>query len=1583
MSAARRAAVVLATLLVSLALAEADDRPRSPRPPAEKKPTPLHRILADQLAEARQAIGKASWLQAARLLQGLLDRDEDIWLEDEGVGLRREAQRLLATLSPEGRKAYRELAGPAAARLLAKARTGKDDAALRQIVERYLHSDSGPEALALLARKEAEAGHHFEAAQTFALLEHRATADWPVEDLYRAARAYRDSGDDLRAEQMTQLLLDRLGRDTLRLGRRKLGRDELRQQLSRPAADDPTEWQLYRGDPRRTGQAKGNVPVLDRKWWMPTSEAGADSQLENRLKAAETHLRSQNRPVLHSAFPITAVGIHGKTGQPVPLVVCRGHGGIMGINALIGTLMWRQPATWSLESLLSENPEGGAARNQAIMQWLQFYIDQKMRPEIVFENSVIGSLSADSSFVYAVDDLAVPPPPQVVGSSSDRDNVAGPTFRLRPPDFSEQDRGLGGVAGPTFRLLQLRLSFSEQDRALGDEEMSKAVHRSVLYACSLTRSGALEWRLGEEGGELSDCLFLGPPLPLDGKLYLLVEKEQELRLVCVDPTAPDTRPGKRAGRMMAKVLWMQTLGTTHQKLEMDVVRRTTAIPLAFAEGVLVCPTYVGSVVGIDPLRKRLLWKYIYKQADKPKDKMAAPGSWKYPTPVVSDGKVVFTAPDTHELHCLSLREGARLWTVPQKDDDLCLAAVKDARVLVVTGKGMRGLSLASGTTAWVLTAGRPSGEGALVGQDYYLPVQEYAVSRKPGIAIIDVAAGRLLAFVPMQKRRGPDDKEYLEAPGNLLFTHGLLISQTSREISAYQQAAEQLKEIKKRLADNPLDPLALMDRAMLRLSQRDRIAAIEDLRKVLGQKPSEEIATEANAALYQALTDLVRSDFDHAEPYLKLYEEVCTRKPREPEKSPQLEKEYRRRGFHYHLLVGQGRERQGRLRDALRAYFGAQQYDLAGDLMDDPDDPHRQLSPEVWLRGRIRRLLEKATPAQRKELEEEIDRHRPRTDADPLTSLRRHVALLAPETAVGCAARLRLARQLMAAQAHDEADMLLQEVRRHGSTEQAAGAVHLLAELMLDRGLPADAAHYYRLLRRDFAEACLPGGKTGAEVWKDVAADKRLLPYLDGPARARGEARVRLEELERRTAAPMVLAQPRGEVLPFLQARDVGVVLGWHARLLLRSTATGEVLWNEALGKKVLRDEEDLASDRGRPDLEYHPLGTLLFLALGPDLVVADAARRQVLWTKRLLHPEEDYRRQNHFRVDRDLFPERWITFPENGWAQEVTEAPVVGPSVVCVRAEEGLLGLDPLTGKTLWKRTDVPRRASLFGDDSHVCLVERGEENRPVSTRVFRTADGSPVAAKDCSALYHNRLGVRGSRLLLGGKEGDKVTLRLYDVPAGKDVWRHSYPTRTILLHSTSEDFTGSVSPKGVVSVLDAATGKEVLHDEMTAEDLQDVETIHLLADASLFYLACNRPLPFNLEVLGGVESVLASGSGLWSVPINGQLYAFSRTEKCLRWKSEAKEQRLVMNHLAESPCVLLASSAPRPGFFVTDDRKNWAAALTVIDKWSGVVRYEEDRLRPPETFHSLLLTSQTGRLDFVGHKSRLTVEWKKGKDT
>jgi hypothetical protein len=178
-------------------------------------------------------IADGDWKDALRLLQHLLDRQEDVLAAvkrqepgGEGtalVSVRGEAQRLLAALPEAGREFYEKTYGPDATDLLRQARLLGDDRLLAEVARRYLYTASGPEVVQDLARAHYRAGHGMAAALRYEqLLAHRGVARWPAEDLHQAALALRRASLRPAAETIGKELLNRAGAGGVRIGERTL-----------------------------------------------------------------------------------------------------------------------------------------------------------------------------------------------------------------------------------------------------------------------------------------------------------------------------------------------------------------------------------------------------------------------------------------------------------------------------------------------------------------------------------------------------------------------------------------------------------------------------------------------------------------------------------------------------------------------------------------------------------------------------------------------------------------------------------------------------------------------------------------------------------------------------------------------------------------------------------------------------------------------------------------------------------------------------------------------------------------------------------------------------------------------------------------------------------------------------------------------------------------------------------------------------------------------------------------------------------------------------------------------------------------
>jgi outer membrane protein assembly factor BamB len=1512
--------------------------------------------IKGRLQAAADFIKGEDWRPAVIVLQTILDQPEDAFvpLTEKGAGGKEvsvvvsahtAANRLLAGLPAAGRKVYEREYGGKAAELLAAGKKEQDREALAEVSQRYLYTEAGPEATERLAWLLHQRGDMASAALAFArLIERTGLEKLEPLTLFRAALVFQGARDTNHRERVWKQLAAKAP-NGLRVAGRDFSLNELKQEIDKAAprsAGAPSGYPMLGGDATRTAQGAGGAPFMQPDW---TQKLLIDQQVKTWIhdspQSAVKMLEGRGHPVLPAQFPVAATG-PGRDGKPRSLVIFRSYGGIHAVDANTGKLPWISKSFWSMEAMQADSQ-----KQQPLASWVQWWV-QSGKPEVLLENSTVGSLSTDGTLVYAVDDLAVPP-----GDSQ---------LAIRP----------GGR--------------TPNEPVLWNQVINDAIQHNKLQAIELL-TGRTKWELGgkipagegagKDPKDLRDSYFLGPPLPLEGRLYFINEKAQQLRLVCFDPgRLPAHNPS--AKDLHDAIAWVQPLATAREKITQDFWRRITAAQIAYGEGVLVCPTNAGVILGVDLLGHRLLWANAYREPPPDHPGREIPITWKVPGPVVQDGKVVFTAIDSEALHCLDLRTGANLWRQKRQQGDLYLAGVYAGRVVVVGKAYCRALALADGHELWRVTTGLPSGRGTASDNVYYLPLREEAGTKTPAVVAIDLMKGKVVS----RARSRPDSLErgLSAVPGNLTFFGGYVISQNATEVAGLPLLKTKIEQINRLLEKNPNDPAGLYERGELRLDQGNLLGAVEDLRAARANKPEEELGRLIRAKLYEALTQLLQADFSGGEKYLKEYEEL-SKTPVDPKATPEQQQEQeaagRQRRATYLMLVGHGYEQQGRLVPALEAYLEFAAQGDPSERLSVVDDPTLKVAPRLWVAGRIRAMLAAARPPSRQLLEEGIDKHwKAAQKANDLDALRRFVDVFG-DSRVGREARLALAEQLVAAaRSLPEAERQLILLSRQKDDPQKAGqAIEALARLMVRRGLREDAVHYYRVLKTEFAATIIRDGKTGADLWEGITTDKRFLPYLHQDGGETGRSRVKATGEQGNfpmTQADMIYTfLPEGDVLPFFERYRVCLNYNTnHFKLIDRRT--GQEKWEAVLRPNNFTTHMQWLNNfnNGNPKaptaatLGYRTVGHLLVLNLGQVIVGLDPIGQRVLWEKSLIG-SDGLMPNNQPMLDADGVLQ--IVY-QDGYTLRLGQSGPVTATGVCLLTQEGLIALDPLTGRTLWTRSDVPRHSYIFGDDQHVFLVELDKNNTPTGTRAFRTQDGAAVRVPDFTAPYSRRLRVMGGVLLLTESTPDAgLTMRLYDVATGKDVWTKRFPAKSVVLRSEEPDLAGAVSPDGKATVVSLRTGKEVLIGMIDPRHLQNVQQAHLLADGQFVYMM------FHATPKNDVWSNLQPGTGLRGLPVNGAVYAFDRATGKIKWIAEVENQQLVLEQWKELPVLIFTSryNKIQGGFW-----RGQVVSVEIYYKANGKLVFNRPDLgQQVQQFYALNYDPRSGKIELTGHNYKVTL--------
>jgi outer membrane protein assembly factor BamB len=1512
---------------------------------------PVDRSANRKIERVKEWIEKEEWGDAVRLLQSILNSPEDVVLKDEKgrwVSVRYEANRILGEMPANGRQFYELEYGAQARAALKRALAAGDPKALAEVSLRFMHTEAGSEANQLLATYYLDQGSYIQAALCFERLLARPgqLEALPPLVLYKAALAFERSGDARNRDRVWNELLrklDRPGEPPLPPALARLGPQRLRASLALKqlggAVRSRFDWPMFLGSVDRAAVAEGGAPFLEPRFQ-------AETVYENLTRSWLEQATRSRGPILSGFHPLT-VG---------DKLLYRSYLGVHCVDlkssgAANASLVWEWKTDVSLDDLVRSRQTYDPT-NQTIMQWVtQNYLG--VAPTLLYDNTTLGTMSTDGRYLYLIEDLAVPPPPLT-------------------PD---------GRA----------IIFARDPQNMPSVQLQPWTRHNRLTALDLSKEGKLEWSLptirdhDSLDAPFTDTFFLGAPLPLGDRLYVLAETSAEIRLICLDPANKGALD------------WSQPLcAVESRKISEDPVRRTQAALLAYGEGVLICPTHAGAILAVDLLTRSLLWAHSYQEMPDTPPPMVrpfvggrgfrqysqqplTPPSWASSAPIIKDSRVVFTAPDADAVHCLSLRDGTLLWK-ERRAGDLYLAGVYRGKVLLVGKDACRALNLEDGKEVWKVQTGMPSGRGIANPTSYFLPLKSGEVWA------LDLDTGKVIA-----KTRSPRN----EAPGNLVFHEGDVISQTVTAITVYPQLAVRERLISESLARNPDNPRGLLDRGELRLHQGALNAAVEDLRAALRHRLPPDLAAKASTKLYEALAELLEQDFAANEALLGELQALSNLPSAEtmPQNERQaLEREYRDRKARLLRLIAKGREAQGRLVEAYAAYREFAQLGRE-ELVAFPEEPGTRALPRVWAKARIETMMQKASPEQRRELERSIEQDWNQVLASgSLEEMRRFVSLLGTISLQGRKARLVLAERLIQGENLTEAEGELLLLVRDSEPEIAAPALEAMARLKTRLGELEDAARCYRLLAQKYPKVPVRDGKTGEELYLELMTDKRFLPYVEELRRDWSGSHSIVPRPGTPTmqdngmVAQLYWLEPEEErSVPFLRRYRIGIDNNnQQVKRVDRTTGEERQLFRlQGLMPTIYNNP----STRGRFKPVCFVKGPLLVFSWGHYVYAYDLrqSRSEPLWTYDLLGGSIDP--QNRKPGDQ---PAQLMVNPQGGLDLLIANSSVgriggvvaVQPNCVCFLVrDEGLVAVDPLqvertvhpaSGATitrprkLWVKADVPASAEIFSDGQVLFVVPMDRSTQgPGRPYALSLTDGSSVAVPDFSALYTKRQQLQGRCLLLreSGPSGETV-LRWYDPLLGQDVWRKTFDPQAILVRCQPPGLVGVVEGSGKASLFHADSGAEIF--SATLDPLPANADIHLVQDDSQFYFLCQVPsAEANIR-----RDISPMGHFFQGLPVNGTVYAFDRSTGHKVWERHVPHQVLVLDQFEDLPILFFGcwqkQWSPMGGGFQS------GSAILALDKRNGETIDDVTLPRDNIQLHTIRLDHRTGQVDVIGYQFR-----------
>ena len=1443
--------------------------------------------------QAEEAVGRGAWSEAAKLYQQVLDRPDDSFhrtTAGEWVPLRRHVHRRLLQ-GPSGlRDAYETEVGGLAARLLREGLEVNSEEAVAVVAARYFATAAGLDAANRVASIAFDRGQIVLAAYWYrelwlARAPITRTAKWRL----RAAVALE------RAKQ-GKLALEILDA-AIEAGEARPGKlvnsepaaawlTSLARSLPAWSAPQLTDWPVPFGNASRSAHVRGGEPLLVPLWKSPiTTNRAALEQIEQIVQS----LQDQATPTLLAGHVLATRG----------KVIHRTLSGVRVVDAKTGRLLWQTDDEFGLEAAIALAPRGF----------------DEMDQEFEDEEAEVA---------------ANPPPPPVLqlipqpGRPLPFDNTfavnAGQDPQNHPlSNLLFRNAAFGSVSTYGTRLFVL------SDRSVFDPRQPGQAQGwdgrddtygvgNVLTAYDLD-SGRMDWEVGGDGSEdglelpLASSYFFGPPLAVDGELLVVAEREKDIRLLALDPAN-------------GRVNWSLLLGHSDAKIAVDLGRRWWTAPVASGDGVLVCPTTAGFVLGVDRLTRSVLWAYRLSKPPKPGEfgegaELVQPSPlncrWQTQAPLIIGSRVIVAAPESEKVVCLDLLTGNRVWERDREN----LLAVEGAHgpfVLMVDQESVRALRVADGSVGWTAHTGPIAGRGVVTGGQLYLPVVNVGIRR------LNLSDGAVTG-----EWRAHGDQPVL---GHLSMYEGMVLANGPYGLTAFAQADAIRGEITRRKQSNPDDRGVLWLEARVAAIDGNAATAAELLAKIREEELAPSDRDEFRRLRFRAaLTFLDQSAATLSEADRQArFERLRTLAVTTADE------------FRASDLIARDLARRGDVKGAVALYASLASRPVEM-LRIDANGEAITMSSDAWLAGRLADLELTVPQDQRGGLRSELEQFALAIAADAsLAEWERRAGHLSGLTGdlepIALELRFRLAERAIAAKEFAMASRWLLPLADHSRPAVAARSGLMRAELCLSFDLIDDAADEAAVVAKRFAGESL---EDGGKVADAVASLQERIVAARSAGQAPGATAVDWSQAELRMSRVGVnySNDNRQDLsglspLPWYRNQIVDVDL-MEQRLQVTSATTGELLWSMPL--------------YGRPNFPEQTVTvaeaagyTLVILHRGV-LHVVSPVDRKLLWAKAV-----DYRTLPHgYFLSPVHLPPQHLS-PQLTLVNRLSNAQAnVGghgallmatPEIVVYGRQRMLTAVDPSTGAIRWTQAGFRPGTQLFGD-GRVVYLRSAEEQHWVA---LRGCDGRRIDLPALRDVEPQVVQVVGHRMLLLGRPQTPPAdapakkpvrqLELFDPLTGRSVWSIDSPASRHLAHLEAGRLIRYDSKAAALELIDISSGGVINIGTIPEGDRGTSPQMYAAADRERVYLVVNTRRP--TQVMNEQMACL---------PISGRVLAFDRNGGGLVWRRELSQQSLVLERFANTPVLLFAARR----FEQRGKFPNWLFYLDVWDKKTGSVLYSQ----------------------------------------
>ncbi|HYV37265.1 MAG TPA: hypothetical protein VE988_16275, partial [Gemmataceae bacterium] len=394
----------------------------------------------------------------------------------------------------------------------------------------------------------------------------------------------------------------------------------------------------------------------------------------------------------------------------------------------------------------------------------------------------------------------------------------------------------------------------------------------------------------------------------------------------------------------------------------------------------------------------------------------------------------------------------------------------------------------------------------------------------------------------------------------------------------------------------------------------------------------------------------------------------------------------------------------------------------------------------------------------------------------------------------------------------------------------------------------------------------------------------------------------------------------------------------------------------------------------------YQVKGHLAVIQVGMEAYGIDLGAGTILWQHSLYDPYKAQPNTN-WSISMDEQGRLWVLHQNqfgNSVKARVGHIGSVQATYVALITQKGLVVLDPIKGTTLWTKPGLLTNTEIFGDDQHIYYVETAEGAAVGAGRCLRASDGAPVDVTDFGFFYRNKQRIfAGRQILTSEPNGKTVTMRLHDVPTGKELWKRTFANDPAVLTTDDPHQCGVIEREtGKLTLLEALTGQEIVVANMkqyrvSDADLKGLNNPVLVDDGEQFFVALNT----KDNPSGVVNNTLSNNFSSFTpcLPVNGWLCCLDRKGE-FQWHGidRFNNQFIIVEQFRSLPILLFASRwvEQKDG---SAHRKARAFSISKTDG-SAIWSFERDGDGRP-TYFSFNVDLKGGTVNMIGQDTSLFV--------